>query len=84
MLADNASDVVVATYAHAQRRFLITHDRGCANRARRIGVPHIYLRTPETQDRDRLIDVLPQIEMRLGSDSLRVVVTRFTLTFTAV
>lgn len=53
-LGQDASDDDVIAYAASQDRTLVTHDRGCARKALDRGVPHVWLRTPETRDVDRL------------------------------
>ena len=66
VLGQDAPDDAVVAFAAAQDRWLITHDRGCARNALGKGVPHLWLRTPETDDVERLrteLDgVLPALE----------------------
>jgi predicted nuclease of predicted toxin-antitoxin system len=79
-LADNASDLAVAAYAAAESFVLVTHDRGLARRCLLAGIPHLWLRTPEPQDADRIREVLPAIEEAFAAGSVRVVASRRTLT----
>lgn len=64
-LAPDAPDADVLAYARATGRILITHDRGLVRRARAAGHPLVWLRTGETDDRDRLAVELPEIEAAL-------------------
>ena len=70
VLAQDASDDAVTAYAASQGLVLITHDRGCA-RANASGVPHLWLRTPETGDLERLRDVLLEVQSRLEAGATR-------------
>ena len=71
-LSHDAPDAAVVAYAHAQDLGLITHDRGCANRARRAGVVHVWLRTPEQRDRDRLDGSLSEVSAAIAAGAVRV------------
>lgn len=71
-LGQEAPDRAVVAYASAQGRWLITHDRGCARDAWHGGIPHVWLRTPETRDRDRLQSVLVCVIADLEAGRTRV------------
>jgi predicted nuclease of predicted toxin-antitoxin system len=79
-LADNAPDSAVAAYAAAEGLVVVTHDRGLARRCQLAGIPHLWLRTPEPQDEDRIQEALPAIEEAFARGSIRVVASRRTLT----
>ena len=76
VLAHDAPDADVLAYARASGRRLLTHDRGLARRAREAGHPSVWLRTPETQDRDRIESYLPSLETALAGGQLQVQVIR--------
>ena len=80
VLADNAPDSVVAAYAAAEGLVVVTHDRGLARRCLLAGIRHLWLRTREPQDEDRVREVLPAIEEAFAAGSVRVVASRRTLT----
>lgn len=77
VLGEDAADDVVAAYARAQGLVVVTHDRGLARRALRLGVPHLWLRTREPQDRDRLFACRREVERALVDGALRVEVFAF-------
>lgn len=79
-LAHDAEDSAVAAYATAEGLVVVTHDRGLARRCLLAGIPHLWLRTPEPQDQERMREALPAIVEAFGSGSIRVAVTRRTLT----
>ena len=81
-LADNAPDSAVAAYAAAESFVLVTHDRGLARRCLLAGTPHLWLRTPEPQDVDRIREALSDVEEAFSQGSIRVVASRRTLTTT--
>lgn len=72
VLSHDAPDAAVVACAHAQDLGVITHDRGCAARARRAGVVHLWLRTPEQRDRDRLDGSLSDVMAAIGAGAIRV------------
>jgi predicted nuclease of predicted toxin-antitoxin system len=72
VLAHDAPDDAVVAYARARGLVLITHDRGCARRALASEVPHVWLRTREIQDRDRLEEALPEINAQLKGGAIRI------------
>ena len=78
-LADNAPDSVVAAYAAAEGLVVVTHDRGLARRCLLAGTPHLWLRTREPQDQERLRDVLPAVEQAFASGAVRVIASLRTL-----
>src|ERR1035437_6455801 len=80
VLAHNAPDSAVAAYAGAEGFVLVTHDRGRARRCLLAGIPHLWVRTPEPQDEDRIREALPAIEEAFARGSIRVVASRRTLT----
>ena len=79
-LADNAPDSAVAAYAAAEGFVLVTHDRGLARRCLLARIPHLWLRTPEPHDEDRIREALSAIEEAFAQGSIRVVASRRTLT----
>jgi predicted nuclease of predicted toxin-antitoxin system len=79
-LADNAADSVVAAYAAAEGLVVVTHDRGLARRCLLAGTPHLWFRTREPQDRERIREALPAIEDAFAQGSVRVVASRRTVT----
>jgi predicted nuclease of predicted toxin-antitoxin system len=79
-LADNAPDSVVAAYAAAEGLVVVTHDRGLARRCLLAGIPHLWLRTREPQDRERIREALPAIAEAFAHGSIRVVASQRTVT----
>ena len=75
-LGHDAPDSAVAAYAAAEGFVVVTHDRGLARRCLLAGIPHVWLRTRETQDRERLREALPDIEKAFASGSVRVATSR--------
>ena len=75
-LAPDAPDAEVLAYARATGRVLITHDRGLARRARAEGHPLVWLRTAETEDRDRLAAELAKIEAALDNGASEIQVLK--------
>jgi predicted nuclease of predicted toxin-antitoxin system len=67
-----APDDAVVAYAIAQGRILVTHDRGCARRSLAADRPHLWLRTPEPQDQDRLYAAVDEVVERFASGAIRV------------
>jgi hypothetical protein len=51
---------------------VLTHDRGCAQRALEHGVPHVRFRTFEVEDRDRLEESLLEIVDLLTKGATRI------------
>lgn len=72
VLGQDAADDVVAAYALARELIVVTHDRGLARRALRLGVPHLWLRTRESQDRDRLFACRGEVEGAFLDRAVRV------------
>lgn len=79
VLGQSAPDDAVAAYAAAFGYVLVTHDRALARRALASGLPHVWLRTREPQDRHRLAEVLEEVGKVIDAGALRVTVTRRTL-----
>jgi predicted nuclease of predicted toxin-antitoxin system len=75
-LAANAPDAVIAAYAQAEGRVVITHDRVLAERCLRDGLPHLWLRTREADDAERLDGELDRIEGELIAGAVRTAVVR--------
>ena len=75
-LAPDAPDSQVLAYSRATHRVLITHDRGLVHRARAAGHPFVWLRTRETDDRDRLVAELPEIEAALARGATEIQVLK--------
>lgn len=65
-----------AAIARESGRRVITHDIRFAGACRRDGVPHLWLRTVETEDTERLRTAIQEIESCFGDGSLRVVLGR--------
>ena len=84
VLGQEAPDDVVAAYAVSQGMYLITHDRGCARIADRLSLPHVWLRTAEPRDADRLREVLDPVLMALGAGVIRVIVFQTVLRVSAL
>jgi predicted nuclease of predicted toxin-antitoxin system len=80
VLADNAPDSVVAAYAAAEGLVVVTHDRGLARRCLLSAIPHLWLRTREPDDEERVREALPAIKEAFAAGSVRVVASRRTLT----
>jgi predicted nuclease of predicted toxin-antitoxin system len=80
VLAHDAPDSVVAAYAAAEGFVVVTHDRGLAKRCLLAGIPHLWLRTREPDDEERMREALPAIEEAFVQGSIRVVASRRTLT----
>jgi|SRR5665811_1159846 len=78
VLADNAPDSVVAAYAAAEGLVVVTHDRGPARRCLRAGIPHLWLRTRQPQDEDRVREALAAIEEAFAQGWVRLVASRRT------
>lgn len=76
VLAANASDAAIAALARASGRRVVTHDTRFAGACRRDGIPHVWLRTAETEDAERLRATLTAIEACFGDGALRVVLSR--------
>jgi predicted nuclease of predicted toxin-antitoxin system len=72
VLGQEAPDIAVVAYAASQDRWLVTHDRGCAKDAWGGRIPHVWLRTPETRDVDRLREVLAAAMTDLEAGCVRV------------
>jgi predicted nuclease of predicted toxin-antitoxin system len=75
VLGPQAEDSAVAAYAAARQLVLVTHDRGLARRAKDSGLKHIWLRTPEPDDRDAMQSVLKEIESGLSGGAVRVAIS---------
>jgi len=73
-LGQDAPDDVVVAYAVATKRWLVTHDRGCARSALVRGVAHVWLRTREPIDADRVRDELAGMIAALSRGAIRVTV----------
>lgn len=73
VLAPDAPDADVLAYARATERVLVTHDVALVRRARASAHPHLWLRTREVDDRERLAADLDTIEEALaeGADAIR-------------
>lgn len=75
-LSEGAPDADIDAYARSQGMTIVTHDRGLARRAARMGTPHLWLRTAEPSDRSRVDDQLVAIETRFLAGATRVVLTK--------
>jgi predicted nuclease of predicted toxin-antitoxin system len=76
VLAANAADAAIAALARASGRRVITHDIRFARACWRDAIPHLWLRTAETEDRERIHATLAAIERCFGDGALRVVLSR--------
>ena len=75
VLAPAAPDAAIAAFARASGRRVITHDVAFARVCRRDGVPHLWLRTAETEDRRRIYEEIAHIEACFDKGAIRVTVT---------
>jgi len=75
VLAHDAPDAAVAAYAAAENFVLVTHDRALARRCLGNAMPHLWLRTPEPRDAERIGEMLPLIEEAFRSHAVQVTVT---------
>lgn len=75
VLAQDAPDAAVAAYAAAENFVLVTHDRALARRCLGNAIPHLWLRTPEPRDAERIGETLPMIGEAFRSCAVRVTVT---------
>lgn len=73
VLGQDAPDDVVAAYAGAQGLIVVTHDRGLARRSARSTIPHLWLRTREPQDRERLEATIEEIAQAFAVGAIRIV-----------
>lgn len=80
VLAANAPDAAIAALARASARRVVTHDIRFARACWRDGLPHLWLRTSETEDVERLRETIAAIEACFGDGALRVVLTRRSVT----
>lgn len=80
VLAANAPDAAIAAFARASGRRVITHDIRFARACWRDGIPHLWLRTSETEDVERLRGTIAAVETCLRDGALRVVLTRRSMT----
>ena len=76
VLAPGAPDAAIAAFARQSGRRVVTHDVGFARACRRDGIPHVWLRTPETQDASRVREAIETIEACFDLGAIRVTVTR--------
>lgn len=79
VLGADASDPAIAALAVAQGHRVVTHDVDFARRCRASGLPHLWLRTREFEDHERLAAALPEVLEAFEAGALRVVITRRTL-----
>lgn len=61
VMSQEAPDEAVAAYGAAQRMIVVTHDPGCARKAKEAGALCLWLRTREIQDRDRIREAMPML-----------------------
>jgi predicted nuclease of predicted toxin-antitoxin system len=74
ILGQTATDDEIAAFARATGRRVITPDVRFARAALRSGLPHLWLRLPESQARDAIHESYVGIEKCLGAGARRVVV----------
>lgn len=72
VLAANAGDALVATYADVENRIVVTHDSLMAARCQRKGVRHVWLRMRESAAVTRLAEELEAVEAAFRAGQLRV------------
>lgn len=74
ILGQSASDDEIAAFARATGRCVITHDVKFAQASLRSGLPHVWLRLPESQARDAVHANFVGIEECLDGGGLRAIV----------
>jgi predicted nuclease of predicted toxin-antitoxin system len=72
VLGQDAPDDAVAAYAAARGLIVVTHDRGLARRALRARLPHLWLRTREPKDRDRVAETVDEVAAAFAGEAIRV------------
>lgn len=80
VLGARAPDAAIAAFARESGRRVVTHDIRFAGACRRDGIPHLWLRTNETEDVERLRESIAAIEACFGDGVLRVVLSRRSVT----
>lgn len=73
-LRQDAPDSDIAAYAKAVGCCVVTHDGGMANRCRRGGIRHVWMRVGEPDAATRLDAAWDEIDAYLTGTALRVVV----------
>lgn len=74
MLGQAATDDEIAAFARATGRYVITHDVRFAQASLRAGLPHVWLRSPESRDREAVEAAIGQIVGCLEAGAARVIV----------
>ena len=74
VLGQAATDDELAAFARATGRYVITHDVRFAQASLRAGLPHVWLRSPESRDREAVEAKLEQIVGCLEAGAARVTV----------
>jgi predicted nuclease of predicted toxin-antitoxin system len=74
VLGAAALDLDIRAYAAAQKRIVVTHDRGMARRCRTAAEPHVWLRCPEPDDRRHLEAHLQAIVLAATQPGLAAIV----------
>lgn len=80
VLAPDAPDAAIAAFARSSGRRVMTHDRLFARVCQRDGLPHLWLRTREAEDSQRIRDDLEGIEACFDAGAIRVTVTHESVT----
>ena len=76
VLAPDASDAVIASFARRSGRRVVTHDVRFARACQRDGIAHLWLRTPEVDDARRVRETIETIGLCFDAGAIRVTVTR--------
>lgn len=76
VLGANAEDTAIAAYARARGLRVVTHDTAFARVCKADGIPHLWLRTSEHEDRARLAARLGEINAAFARGVVRVALTR--------
>ena len=74
MLGQAATDDEIAAFARATGRYVITHDLRFARASLRAGLPHVWLRSPESHDREAVAEGIERIQECLDHGAVQIVV----------
>ncbi len=76
VLGANAEDTAIAAYALVRELRVVTHDTAFARVCKADGIPHLWLRTSEHEDRAKLAARLGEINAAFARGVVRVALTR--------
>lgn len=76
VLTAGAPDDAIAAYARRSARRVVTHDVRFARVCRADAIPHLWLRTPETEDARHLRERIDAVQRCFAGGAIRVMVTR--------